>query len=76
MAELTSVIRRVLGSDDLVLTRDTTAGDVDGWDSLRMVAILVAVEKAFAVRLRSREVDRLASVGNLQDLVCEKRGVT
>ena len=75
MADLTCVFQQVFGDDTLVLTREMTAADVKGWDSFRMVAIVVAVEKAFSVRLRSREVDKLASVGDFADLVCVKRGI-
>ena len=75
MADLTTVFRQVFGSDDLQLSETMTAADVPGWDSLRMVAILVAVEEKFRIRLRSRDVDRLASVGDLIDLLSVKLAV-
>ena len=55
LSRLTLVFRDVFGDDELTLTRATTAADVKGWDSLRMVSLVVAVERAFQVRLRSRE---------------------
>ena len=73
MAKLQEVFQDVFGDDNLTLTRATTAADVERWDSLRMVSIIVAVERAFSVRLRSREVDKLQSVGDFVDLLHTKR---
>ena len=74
MTRLTSVFRQVFGDDALVLSEATTAHDIPGWDSLRMVSIVVSVEKAFGVRLRSREVDKLACVADFVHLLAAKLG--
>ncbi|TFH30329.1 MAG: acyl carrier protein [Deltaproteobacteria bacterium] len=55
-----------------VLQRNSGAYQVPGWDSLRHVAILAAVEREFGVRFRSLEVIRLRNVGDLQALVDRK----
>ena len=72
MARLMEVFRTVFADDELVVTPATTAADVEGWDSLKMVVLLLAIEKTFVVRLRSREVDRLACVGDFVELLHTK----
>ena len=68
-AGLTGVFHDAFGDDSLVLTPQTTADDVAGWDSVRMVTIILGVEQRFDIRLRSREVDGLKNVGDLAALV-------
>lgn len=70
-AVLADILRRIFGREDLQVSRETTVNDVDGWDSFRMVEILMAVEERFGVRLPSKEIDRLKSVGDLADLLVE-----
>ncbi len=68
-AELTEVFHEVFGDDSLVLDAGTAADTIAGWDSMRMVSIILGVEQHFGVRLRSREVDKLRNVGDLAELV-------
>jgi len=69
---LTEIISDTLDVDDLVLTPDTTAADVPGWDSLKMVSIIIAVEARFRVRIRSSEIDTLKTVGDLAGVIRTK----
>ena len=71
---LTEIFHDVFGDDTLVLTPGLTADDVPGWDSMRMITILVAVEERLGVKLRSREVNGLACVGDLAAIVELKLG--
>jgi acyl carrier protein len=65
----TAVFRSVFGDDEIVLQRETTAKDVDGWDSLTHVQLVVAIEERFRIRLTTGEVARLENVGQLVDLI-------
>lgn len=69
---LKSVILRELSLDDMPITAETLASQVPGWDSLRHVQILAAVEKEFGIRFKSLEVLRLKNIGELQALVDKK----
>ncbi len=74
MEKLTQVFRDVLDEPDLRLARDTTAADVDGWDSLAHIQLMVAVERAFGIKLTTGEIANLADVGELLDLVVARSG--
>ena len=69
---LKKTILRTLDLDDFDLREDTVASRVPGWDSLSHVKVILAVEKAFAVRFGTRELLRLKNVGDLQALVDKK----
>jgi acyl carrier protein len=73
--QLTEIIRDVLMNFDLVLRPDLTAKDVDGWDSYKMIEIIVAVESHFGMRVKSKELDELENVGDLVTLIREAKSV-
>jgi acyl carrier protein len=68
-SRLVKVFRGVFDDDDIVLSRETTARDVEGWDSLMHVTLLVNVEKEFGVKFSSGEVGSLKDVGEMEDLI-------
>ena len=70
--KLTAIFHNVFDDDEIVLTPQLTASDVDGWDSLRHVRLVVSVEKGFGVRFAASEVGRLKNVGDLADLIAAK----
>jgi len=65
LAGVTEVLRDVFDDPLLVVTRETTAKDVQGWDSMKQILIVLAVEERYAIQLTPREMDRLANVGDL-----------
>jgi acyl carrier protein len=67
--KLTSVFRKVFNDPELTVGETTTADDVDGWDSIAHVSLIVAVEKAFNVRFTTKEVKALANVGDFVRLI-------
>jgi acyl carrier protein len=69
MERLNRVFQQVFDDDDLQINRQTSAKDVEGWDSLMHVTLIVNVEKAFHVKFSSSEVASLKDVGDLLDLI-------
>lgn len=63
------VFRDVLDDEEIVLTEQTTADDVDDWDSLSHIQLIVAVEKAFHVKFTSKEILSWKNVGELVDSI-------
>lgn len=61
-----------LDNDDIVLSDETTADDVEEWDSLSHVQLIVAIEKAFGIKFTSNEILSWNNVGELIDSI-EKR---
>ena len=62
-SRLTQVFREALEDDTLKLRPETTADDVDAWDSLSHVQLIVAAEQDFGVRFTSREIMKWRNVG-------------
>ena len=63
---LTGVIRDVFDDEKIVIGPDTTAKDIEGWDSLANIELLVAIEKAFGrIKFNTGEVASLKNVGEL-----------
>jgi acyl carrier protein len=70
--DLTAIFRDSLDNDSLTLTEGTTANDVEGWDSITHVLIVVAVEKKFRVKFTAGEIQRLNNAGELAALIRSK----
>ncbi|HYZ19914.1 MAG TPA: acyl carrier protein [Gaiellaceae bacterium] len=68
MTRLENVFEQVLGRR-VDLRDETTAADVDGWDSIAHVLLVLASEKEFDVRFESSEIANAANVGEFVDLV-------
>lgn len=62
----------VLDNDKLVLKSETTAGEVDEWDSLNHIQLVVAIEKRFKIRFTSREIQSWKNVGEMVDSISTK----
>jgi acyl carrier protein len=73
-ARVNTIFRDLFDDPGLTVTRQTTAQDVEGWDSLSHIDLIVAIEKEFAVRFTTAEVTGMKSVGDLYDLVARKAG--
>ena len=71
-SNLTSVFREVFADDTLQLTPETTADDVDGWDSAAHVSLVVAAEMRFCLRFRTAELESLHNVGEFAELIQSK----
>ncbi len=74
-ARLTTVFEDVLDEDSIVLTPELSAKDVETWDSLAHVRLVLSVERAFKVKFSTSEIGRLANVGDLVALI-QKRTPT
>ena len=72
MSRVQDVFREELELDDLELTDETTADDVEEWDSLSHVQLVVALEKTFNIKFTSREILSWDNVGDLVDCIGKK----
>ncbi len=70
--KLNTIFQDVFDDDELTIDAQTSAQDIDEWDSLMHVNLVLAVEKQFGIRFTGTEVAGLKDVGELSALV-EKR---
>ena len=59
--------------EELVIERSTSAKDIDDWDSLAQVGLVLTIEKVFGLRLAKNEIDLLQNIGDMADLIDEKK---
>lgn len=72
LSRLQEVFRGVFDDEALVISRDTTAQDIEAWDSVQNVLLMLEVEGAFGVRFSTPEIAYLKNVGDLLDLIGKK----
>lgn len=70
--ELTKIFHQVFDDDSIVVRPDLTAKDVEGWDSLSHIRLVLTVERAFGVKFSASEIGQLKNVAGLADLVRSK----
>ena len=66
---LTTIFRDVFDDDELELKPELTAKDVDGWDSLTHLRVILSAEQAFRVKFTTSEIGKLQNVGDLATLI-------
>jgi acyl carrier protein len=69
---MTSVFREVFDDDSLVLSPEMSADDIDDWDSLSHIRLIVSHEKEFGVKFKTTEIGDIRNVGGLIDLLNSK----
>ncbi len=67
--KLDGLFRDIIGDDHITLRPDMTAEDVDGWDSLAHIRIIVGIETEFGVKFRGDEMEDLKNVGELVEII-------
>lgn len=72
LEKVQNIFRDVLDNEDIELTYDTTADDIDEWDSLSHIQLIVAIEKEFKVKFTSKEIMSWDNVGEMLDCILTK----
>jgi acyl carrier protein len=72
LTQVTTVFKDVLDIDEIELKYETTANDVEDWDSLTHIQLIVAIEKHFNIRFNSGEIQSFKNVGEMCDKILEK----
>ena len=70
---LTTIFRSTMTDDSLVLTAETSPKDIPRWDSFHYVDIILQIEEALGIKIRSREANKLRNVGELAALIQSKQ---
>ena len=73
LQRLVPIFQDVLDDDSLAIDATTTDQDVDGWDSLAHIRLVVSIEKAFSLRFSAAEISELQNVGDMTALIVKKQ---
>src|ERR1017187_9039571 len=68
-ARLAEIFQEVFDEDSIAVTPELSAKDVDGWDSLTHIRLMLTVEKAFKIKSSVPEIGKLENVGDLVMLI-------
>lgn len=72
LKQLDEIFIDELDTGSIKLNNATTASEVDGWDSLSHIQLVVAIEKRFKIRFTSKEIQRWNNIGELIDCINSK----
>jgi acyl carrier protein len=68
-ARLAELFEDVFDEDSIKLTPDLSAKDIDGWDSLTHIRLILTIEKTFKIKFSTSEIGKLENVGDLVTLI-------
>lgn len=71
-SQLTNIFREELDNDQIEILPETTAEDIEEWDSLSHIQLIVAIEKFFKIRFTSSEIQSWDNVGEMVNSLEEK----
>lgn len=71
-AKLDEVFQDVFDDESIRVHDDTTAYDIEDWDSLEHINLIVAVEKMFGMKFNMGEVNKMKNVGEMVDIILKR----
>ena len=72
MTRLNEVFRNMFDDDSIVLNDNTTSDDIEDWDSLEHINLLVSVEQEFNMKFNMNEVTNMKNVGEMVDIIISR----
>lgn len=72
--KLNEIFRDNFDDDSIILREDTSSKDIDDWDSLEQINLIVAIQSAFGIKFNIDEVSTMKNVGEMVDCIKEKIG--
>ena len=72
--KLNEVFQDVFDDEDISVNDSTTAVDIEDWDSLEHINLIVAVERAFGIKFSMGETTSMKNVGAMVDIIAERAG--
>jgi acyl carrier protein len=65
LEQVNEIFIDILDKEDIVLNDQTTANDIEEWDSLAHIRLVVAIERKFKIRFSSKEIQAWDNVGEM-----------
>lgn len=72
LEKVQEIFRDVFDDDELVVTPESNADTIEGWDSLSHIRLVVAIEKAFGIKLSFKDLQALKNVGDMNKIIQQK----
>ena len=72
MEKVNEIFREVFADEDLVITDSTNSDDIEDWDSLEHISLIISMEKEFNLKFDIKEVNKLENVGQMVDMIKDK----
>ena len=69
---VTEIFRDFFDDDDIVISDETTSDDIEDWDSLEHINLIVAIEQEFGMKFSMGEVTGMKNVGAMVDIIQER----
>lgn len=69
ISQIEQIFQQVFNNPEIAISRDTTAQDIDGWDSLNHIRLIISIEMELGITFDSNEVAELTNVGDLIDYI-------
>ncbi len=69
---LNNVFRDIFDDESIVVTAKTTSNDIEDWDSLEHINLIVAVEQEFGIKFNMNEVTTMKNVGEMVDIIISR----
>ena len=66
------IFKDVFNDETLELNQKTSASDIENWDSVNNIVLMLAIEKHFSIKFLTHEISKLSNVGDLNDMIEEK----
>ena len=72
LSQVQEIFADVLDEEDIEISRESTAADVEEWDSLNHILLVIAIEKHFSIKFAAEEIYEYADVGAMCDAIVAK----
>ena len=69
---LTKIFRELFSNTSIIISDDLTANDVDGWDSLTHMLLIVEIESFFSIKFKLKDLNKMKNVGELIKIIQTK----
>ena len=69
LKKVNDIFKEVFEDDSLVITEQTTANDIEDWDSLMHITLISAIEQAFGFKFAMKDVIGMQNVGEMLDIL-------
>lgn len=72
LGKVQNIFREILDNEDICISATSTADDIEEWDSLTNIQLVVAIEKLFNIKFTSKEIASWTNIGDMLDCIASK----